>query len=59
MVVFHKFPTDLGLHRAVPMGKVCMCACMKQLVARAEARPATRAVVGVTGAATQHSGQIM
>ena len=38
-VVFHKFPTDSGLSR-VPVGKG-VCACMKQLVARAEAGPAT------------------
>ena len=47
----------------MPVGKGYMCVCMKQLVARAEAGPATRAVVGpvigtvagvVTGAVTQH-----
>ena len=39
--VFHKFSTDSDLRR-VPVGKGYMCACMKQLVARAEAGSATR-----------------
>ena len=43
-VVFHKFPADSGLRRVL-VGKAYMCACMKQLVARAEAGPATRTVV--------------
>ena len=61
----HKFPTNSGLHSASQQG-VHVYVCMKQLVARAEAEPATRAVVGpaigtvagvVTGAVTQHHKQ--
>ena len=64
MLLITQVSADTSLHR-VPVGKEYMCAGMKQLVARAKAGPATRAVgtvieavIGVvTGAVTQHQGQ--